>query len=65
MKEIAWKKLTPEGFAKFGAYADMVNPRGPKLWTEPIEFFRDIVQSQLGVVPVASFGVCRTGEGAR
>ncbi len=46
MKEIAWKKLTPEGFAKFGAYADMV-------------------QSQLGVVPVASFGVRRTGEGAR
>jgi ureidoglycolate lyase len=59
MTDITWKKLSIEGFAKFGAYADMVNPAGPRLGEEPIEFFRDMVQSQLGSVPVASFGVCR------
>ena len=59
MKEITWKKLSVEGFAKYGTYANMINPSGPRLGAEPIEFFRDMVQSQLGAVPVASFGVCR------
>jgi len=59
MKEIAYKKLSLEGFAVFGTYANMINPSAPKLGAEPIEFYRDMVQSQLGTVPVASFGVCR------
>jgi ureidoglycolate lyase len=59
MKEVTWKKLSIEAFSTFGTYADMVNPAGPKLGEEPIEFFRDMVQAQLGSVPVASFGVCR------
>jgi ureidoglycolate lyase len=59
MREITWKKLSVEGFAKYGAYANAINPVGPHLGAEPIEFFRDIVQSTLGSVPVASFGVCR------
>jgi len=59
MRDITWKKLSVEGFAKFGTYANMINPVWPRLGAEPIEFFRDMVQSQLGSVPVASFGVCR------
>jgi ureidoglycolate lyase len=59
MKEIHARRLTPEGFAKYGSYANMTNPSGPKLGAEPIEFYRDMVQTQLGVAPVASFGVCR------
>lgn len=59
MKEITYKKLSLEGFAAFGTYSNMINPSAPKLGAEPIEFFRDMVQSQLGTVPVASFGVCR------
>jgi ureidoglycolate lyase len=59
MKQITYKSLSPEGFAKYGSYANMINPVGPRLGAEPIEFFRDMVQSQLGNVPVASFGVCR------
>lgn len=59
MREITWKKLSVEGFAKFGTYANMINPVWPRLGAEPIEFFRDMVQSQLGSAPVASFGVCR------
>lgn len=59
MKEISYKKLSVEGFAKFGSYANTINPSGPRLGAEPIEFFRDMVQSQLGTTPVVSFGVCR------
>ncbi len=59
MKEIAWKKLSLEGFRKFGTWSCMVSPSGPHLGAEPIEFYGDMVQSTLGAVPVASFGVCR------
>ena len=59
MKEIAWKKLTLAEFAKYGSYAGMIDPSAPKLGAEPIEFYRDMVQSGLGAVPVASYGVCR------
>ncbi|HVO39391.1 MAG TPA: ureidoglycolate lyase [Spirochaetia bacterium] len=59
MRTIAARPLSAEAFAKYGAYAAMLNPAGPKLGAEPIEFYRDMVQSQLGAVSVASFGVCR------
>jgi ureidoglycolate lyase len=59
MKEITARKLSLEGFAKYGMYANMINPSAPKLGAEPIEFYRDMVQCQLGLSPVASFGVCR------
>ncbi|MGA2480585.1 MAG: ureidoglycolate lyase [Spirochaetia bacterium] len=59
MKEIAWKKLGLSEFAKYGTFATMLDPSTPKLGAEPIEFFRDMVQAGLGVVPQASYGVCR------
>ena len=59
MKQVGWKKLSVEGFATYGMYADMMSPAGPKIGAEPIEFYRDMVQSHLGVATVASFGVCR------
>jgi len=59
MRTLAYRSLSPDAFAKYGSYAAMINPTGPRIGAEPIEFFRDMVQSQLGAVPVASFGVCR------
>jgi ureidoglycolate lyase len=59
MKEIPWKRLSTDGFAKYGSYANMINPSTPKLGAEPIEFYRDMVQSGIGSVPAASFSVCR------
>jgi len=59
MREIAWKELTIEGFRSFGTYSCMVNPSGPHLGAPPVKFYGDMVQSILGPVPVASFGVCR------
>ncbi len=58
-REVRYQKLSVEGFGRFGTCANMINPSGPRLGAEPVEFFRDMVQSQLGSVPVASFGVCR------
>ena len=49
MQEIAARRLTHQGFAAYGAYAEMINPAAPRIGAEPIEFFRDMVQSQLGV----------------
>jgi ureidoglycolate lyase len=59
MRQITYKKLSLEAFAPYGSFAHMINPVGPRLGAEPIEFFRDMVQSQLGNIPIASFGVCR------
>jgi ureidoglycolate lyase len=59
MRSLSFQPLSREAFEKYGSYAAMINPAGPKIGAEPIEFFRDMVQSQLGAVPVASFGVCR------
>jgi ureidoglycolate lyase len=62
MRELAWKKLSIEGFATYGTYANMINPTGPRLGAEPIEFFRDMVQSNLGAVSIVSFSVCRVAK---
>jgi len=59
MRTVAVQPLSLETFAKYGSYAAMIDPSGPRIGAEPIEFYRDMVQSQLGVSPVASFGVCR------
>jgi len=66
MKEITCKKLKPESFARFGSFADMIRPEANTpasvtLCNPPIEFFRDMLQSGLGLDSVASFGVCRVG----
>jgi ureidoglycolate lyase len=59
VKEITWKKLGVAEFAKFGTFTTMLDPAALKLGAEPIEFFRDMAQACLGVVPQASYGVCR------
>jgi ureidoglycolate lyase len=62
VKEITVKKLSLESFAKYGTYANMINPSAPKIGAEPIEFYRDMVQSQLGASSLVSFGVCRVAK---
>lgn len=64
MREIACKKLDAESFSRFGSFANMLDPEANSppslhLGATPIEFFRDMLQSGLGVDSVASFGVCR------
>jgi ureidoglycolate lyase len=64
MREISCKKLSVEAFSRFGSFADMIKPESNSpasitLCQSPIEFFRDMLQSGLGLDSVASFGVCR------
>lgn len=55
MREIPYRKLSPESFAVFGTCANLVSPSGPRLGAEPVEFFRDMVLSHLGTTQLASF----------
>lgn len=51
--------LTVESFAAFGFYADMLHANGEKLGAPPVEFFRDMVQQDLGQHNRVSYSTCR------
>jgi len=59
MRKASVKELTCESFSKYGTFARMVEPKCEKIGEEPIEFFRDMVQLDLGGRGVASFSTCR------
>jgi len=59
MRKEKIKELTLESFAKFGSFANMINPDALKLGAEPIEFYRDMVRLDLGGRAIASFSTCR------
>lgn len=59
MKSITARKLAFEEFRIYGAFTAMINPRAPKIGEEPVEFFRDMVQLDLGNSGTASFSTCR------
>ena len=53
------EELSPEKFLPFGFYHQMIDPAALKIGVAPIEFFRDMLQLDLGGASIASFGVCR------
>jgi len=64
MRDLAYRPLSPEGFAPYGHYAPMIAPdadgrSAPKLGQPPVEFFRDLVQSGTANDMTVSFGTCR------
>jgi ureidoglycolate lyase len=59
MRKEKIKELSHKDFAKYGSYANMINPDTEKLGAEPIEFYRDMVRLDLGGRTLASFSVCR------
>ncbi|HUW20271.1 MAG TPA: ureidoglycolate lyase [Sedimentisphaerales bacterium] len=59
MRKEKVKELSQKSFARYGVYANMINPRAEKLGAEPIEFFRDMAQLDLGGRTLASFSTCR------
>jgi ureidoglycolate lyase len=62
MKKAQIKELTKESFAKYGSFANMINPDTEKLGAEPVEFYRDMVPLDLGQRTSAMFSVCRVCE---
>lgn len=59
MKKIYIKKLTLDTFKIYGSFSNLINPKAPRLGPEPIEFYRDIEQLNLGKTNIASFSVAR------
>lgn len=59
MKTTHIKELTADAFAPYGGFTNMINPDTPKIGDAPIEFFRDMIQLDLGTSTTASFSVCR------
>ncbi len=53
------EELTPPGFSDFGRFARFIDPTTPHIGTKPVEFFRDMLQLDLGATTKASFSVCR------
>lgn len=59
MREVKIQELSLEGFRNFGTFQNMINPGAYHFGAEPIQFFRDMVQLNLGGSSIASFSVCR------
>jgi len=59
MRTVKVEKLSVEEFLPFGFYAQLINPDTERIGTPPIEFFRDMVQQDLGGASIASFSTCR------
>ncbi len=59
MKTVQVRQLSTDGFMPFGFYANMIDPKAEKLGAAPVEFFRDMVQQDLGNATKVSFSICR------
>ena len=59
MRKVKIKELSLEGFAAYGSFMKMIDPPAYHFGAEPIEFYRDLVQLNLGGQGPASFSVCR------
>ena len=59
MRTVRVEELSVEGFLPFGYYSQMIDPQAVKIGAPPIEFFRDMMQLNLGSTTMASFSTCR------
>ena len=53
------EQLTMESFAPYGYFSPMINPKAERIGNPPIEFYRDMLQLDLGLMTKASFSICR------
>ena len=58
MKTTKIKELSAEAFLPYGRFATLIDPNTEKLGAPPIEFYRDMVQQDMGGNDV-SFSICR------
>ncbi len=62
MKKVVARKLSLDDFNVYGSFARLIDPRAPKIGEEPIEFYRDMLQLDLGGKAIASFSICRVAK---
>ncbi|MCK5328267.1 MAG: hypothetical protein KAR36_06655, partial [Candidatus Latescibacteria bacterium] len=65
MKTVKIEELSVEAFLPFGFYARQIDPQAEKIGAPPVEFFRDMVQQDLGGSSMASFSTCRVAQRER
>jgi ureidoglycolate lyase len=59
MKTAKIEELGLKEFQSFGFYVNHINPITERIGGPPIEFFRDMVQLDLGSASIGSFSTCR------
>ena len=59
MKKVQVQQLSVEAFLPYGTYARHIDPQAVKMGQPPVEFFRDMVQLNLGGHSIASLSTCR------
>lgn len=59
MVKVKIEELNVEKFLPYGYYANCINPDTEKIGVVPIEFYRDMLQQNLGNPSRASYSVCR------
>ena len=65
MRKVAYQELSTESFSKYGTFKNMINPTGEKLGEENSEFYRDLIQLDIGLFTTASFSVTHIKERPR
>ncbi len=61
MKTVKVQALSLEKFNRYGVFANMLDPDTDKLGASPIEFYRDMLQLDVGQAQ-PSFSVCRVAK---
>jgi ureidoglycolate lyase len=65
MKTVKIEELSVEAFLPFGFYVRQIDPNAEKIGAPPVEFFRDMVQQDLGGSSIVSFSTCRVAQRER
>jgi ureidoglycolate lyase len=59
MKTVKVQDLEAVAFQTFGTFANMINPTAYGFGKPPVQFFRDIIQQQIGEATTMSYSICR------
>ena len=59
MKSVMVEQLSLEKFSPFGSYANMINPNAEKFGFPPREFYRDMLQQNIGRESIVSYSITR------
>lgn len=59
MKDLIIEELSLEAFNEFGTYKNTINPSTEHFGADPVTFYRDMVQQDMGTKTVTSYSVCR------
>ncbi len=59
MRTCTIEELSAAEFLPFGTYANCIDPSAERIGAPPVEFFRDLVQEEIGNARPVSFSTCR------